>query len=150
MDWIKASEKLPEIEGRYLCTLEYKRASSSEKGYDIDYKVDIVNFYKNELGWNVSKYKVVAWQSLPEPFMKKNKIRISETGFYLTGVPGELGKIWERKHVYPVGGDYNCGIAINKEDMSILRWCEGDLYYDKFDSYEDFNESLVKYRADFS
>lgn len=63
-DWIPVSERLPDKNGNYLCTVDY-----GENGVVVtqrNYWDTLGGFDK---GYNKND-KVIAWQPLPEPYMK--------------------------------------------------------------------------------
>lgn len=61
-EWIPVSERLPEKMGTYLVTLEYKEHG---KG------ITTLWYHGKGIGWDLRVADVViAWQLLPEPYMK--------------------------------------------------------------------------------
>ena len=68
--WIPVSERLPK-EGRYLVTTAYGEVKESE--FDLKKWWQIDNG-KISLAWEEEPIKVVAWQSLPEPWKGEKDI----------------------------------------------------------------------------
>ena len=63
-DWIPVSERLPDKNGNYLCTVDY-----GEDGIEVMQRI-----YWDTLGGFEKRYnkndKVIAWRPLPEPYKR--------------------------------------------------------------------------------
>lgn len=63
-DWIPCSERLPDKDGKYICTQKIYNLSNGKLSRK---SVELVEFYNGK--WRRAKHlKVIAWQPLPEAY----------------------------------------------------------------------------------
>lgn len=61
--WIPVSERLPEDDGWYLCTVKN----------EIETKVAQIRFFEGK-GWKIYGHEVIAWMNEPEPYVPGNNV----------------------------------------------------------------------------
>lgn len=92
-EWIPVSERLPDLNGRYLVTLEFtdRRIVQIVRFAKDMKKVD--RYYKTGSGWHkyVSAYgeirinNVIAWMPLPQPYKAESEKDVCKDCYYNDG-----------------------------------------------------------------
>jgi len=72
--WIPCSERLPEKDDQYICTVKFKH----ENGYP-DEETHAVEYIKAYGGWDMDRFfnecnpRLIAWMPLPEPYKAESE-----------------------------------------------------------------------------
>ena len=108
-EWIPVSERLPNKEGRYLCTVGASFRNPREMYYAPQAWADNSDHatWKSDDGSYVYDWFVIAWMPLPEPYEKGKSMRETELGllkvgdmFYFNGYCYKTGHSDGRGYIY--------------------------------------------------